>query len=228
MAQIESIQADQPADVRPEACETGVWLESVDESQVRAWDDAERFIYGIFRDCGFCEPSPRNWVEEIDPYRPGSTLQVAGTRAGIVGAIRTMLGSYHELPIGQFTASEPVPGGLMCEFGSLAVHPDVRGLGVVNELHRRAVQWAVQHRAIGFCMLVEPWSIGFFRDVYGVPLVETGEGRLYMGSLTVPAHVTLAALFENLLDSRPAMYRWATEGLSPADFEAYGIPILLD
>ena len=234
LAQIESLGAGRSAaaapvrDLQPDACETPITLEVVTEADPAAWDEAERFVYSVFRDAGFCQPSARSWVEETDDFRADSTLHVARAGTEIVGCVRTMLGSYTELPIGQFPHSVGVPDGLLCEFGSLAVHTGVRGLGVVNELHRAAVQWAVRQRAVGFCMLVEPWSVEFFRDAYGVPLVQTSGARDYMGSLTVAAVVTFRALFDNLLDSRPGMYRWATETLTPDDFEAYAIPILLD
>lgn len=192
------------------------------------WDQAEQFVYRVFREAGFCEVSPREWVEEVDTYRAASTLHVAHDQSGqIIGCVRTILGRYDTLPIGQFRASSEVPGGTLCEIGSLAVDMSIRGLGVVNELHRAALQWALLNDAIGFCMLVEPWSIDFFRDVYGVPLVESAAPREYMGSLTVPATVTFKALWSSLIRAKPGMLEWATAGITIEDRLRHDVPILL-
>lgn len=224
----DAVQRTHDALFHPEAPELPITLTVVDNPHTREWDEAERFVYRVFREAGFCEISQREWVEEIDRYRPSSALHVAHTEDGsVVGCVRTMLGTYHELPIGQFRPSAPVPAGTLCEIGSLAVDISIRGLGVVNELHRAALQWALRHGAVGFCMLVEPWSVDFFRDVYGVPLIESAPARHYMGSLTVPATATFESLWATLIDHKPGMLAWSTEGLTPTERVNLGVPILL-
>jgi ribosomal protein S18 acetylase RimI-like enzyme len=236
VAQIESVGSDQaPGLVRefePETCEQPLTYERVTEADTAAWDEAERFVYSVYVEVGFAEVSPRQWVEEIERFRHGSTLTVARDpqtpSRDIVGSVRTIFGPYADLPIGQFRTSSPPPTGVFCEISSLAVRRDVRGLGVVNDLHRAAVHHAMESSAEGFCVLVEPWSMDFFRNVYGVPLVQAAPARHYMGSLTVPAFVTFESMLQHFLEERPGMYRWVTRGLAPDVFEAYDVPILLD
>lgn len=216
------------AGYRPESPDLPIVVTAITDQESQPWDQAERFVYRVFRDAGFCDRSDREWVEEIDSYRSTSTLQVATDRDHqIVGCVRTTLGTYDELPIGQFTPDNEVPSGLLCEIGSLAVDQSLRGLGVVNELHRAAVQGAVRSGATGFCMLVEPWSIDFFCDVYGVPLIQSAAAKEYMGSLTVPATVTFDALWPALLRLRPFVFEWVTDGFTPEERAQNQIPILL-
>ncbi|MFM7070014.1 MAG: hypothetical protein ACKOYM_11220, partial [Actinomycetes bacterium] len=146
---------------RPEPCDPALHLRLIDESDQPAWDEAERFIYDVFRVSDFCDESPRGWVEEIDRYRSGSTLHVIADSQRPVGAVRTMRGTYDSLPIGSFPAEVPITAGPLVEIGSLAVRATLRGLGVANELHRSAVRFTLLTGAEGFCMLVEPWAIDF-------------------------------------------------------------------
>ena len=213
---------------RPEPCDPALTLCLVDELDLERWDQAERFIYDVFRVSEFCEESPRGWVEEIDRYRHGSTLHVISDPARPVGAVRTIPGTYDELPIGKFPATVPVTAGPLVEIGSLAVRATLRGLGVANELHRSAVRFALLTGAEGFCMLVKPWAIDFYRDVYGVPLRQSAEARHYMGSLTVPAVAMLDEMVDNLVRTRPGVYRWFTEDLPAEVFAERDLPVLLD
>ena len=213
---------------RPEACDPALSLRLVDELDLERWDEAERFIYDVFRVSEFCEESPRGWVEEIDRYRHGSTLHVISDHARPVGAVRTIPGRYDELPIGKFAANVPLTTGPLVEIGSLAVRATLRGLGVANELHRSAVRFALLTGAEGFCMLVEPWAIDFYRDVYGVPLRQTAEARHYMGSLTVPAVAMLDEMVDNLVRTRRGVYQWFTEDLPAEVFAERNLPVVLD
>ena len=218
---------DTAASFRPEPCDPALGLALVTEGDRAAWDDAERFVYDVFRVSGFCEESPRGWVEEIAPYRAGSTLHVIRDGVRPVGVARTMPGTYDQLPIGKFPAERPVTSGPLVEIGSLAVRATLRGLGVANELHRSAVRWALVNGAEGFCMLVEPWAIDFYRDVYGVPLRESAAPRHYMGSLTVPAVAMLDEMVDQLVRTRPGVYRWFTEGLPPEVWADRNLPVVL-
>jgi hypothetical protein len=76
-------------------------------------------------------------------------------------------------------------------------------------------------------MLVEPWSIDFFRDVYGLPLVQTAPAQDYMGSLTVPAIADMATTLHTLVAEMPALYEWLVEGLEPELWSRGDLPILL-
>lgn len=222
-------EAARRREFRPEPCDQAISLRVISEADTAEWDRAERFVYRIYRDAGFCGESSRQWVEESEPYRAGSRLHVVVHPEDdeIVGVIRTFVGTYESLPIGQFPATIPVPDDTLIEIGSLAVSSSMRGLGVANELHRSAVQESLRQGVPAFCMLVEPWSIDFYRDVYGLPLVETAPAREYMGSLTVPAIADLAELVRILVDEMPALYQWMVEGLEPELWSRGNLPILL-
>ncbi|MFM7064125.1 MAG: GNAT family N-acetyltransferase [Actinomycetes bacterium] len=213
---------------RPEPCDPALSLRLVDELDLERWDEAERFIYDVFRVSEFCEESSRGWVEEIDRYRHGSTLHVISDPARPVGVVRTIPGTYDQLPIGAFPATVPLTAGPLVEIGSLAVRATLRGLGVANELHRSAVRCALLTGAEGFCMLVEPWAIDFYRDVDGVPRRQPAEARHYMGSLTVPAVAMLDEMVDNLVRTRRGVYQWFTEGLPVEVFTERGLPLVLD
>lgn len=191
------------------------------------WDRGEQFVYDVFRVSEFCAESPRRWVEESEPYRPGSRLHVLMDSDDIVGVIRTFVGTYAQLPIGQFTPEIPVPEGRLVEIGSLAVKSSLRGLGVANALHRSAVQDAIRLGVPAFCMLVEPWAIDFFRTVYGLPLVQTAPAADYMGSLTVPAMANIAEMLHRLVTEFPGLYEWLSEDLEPELWARGDLPILL-
>jgi hypothetical protein len=214
-------------DYRPESCDPALQLHVVTDMNSELWDRAEQFVYEVYRVSEFCGESPRRWVEESEPYRPGSRLHVLLDADDIVGVIRTFVGTYEQLPIGQFRPEVPVPDGTLIEIGSLAVKSSLRGLGVANELHRSAVQDAIRHGVPAFCMLVEPWAIDFFRDVYGVPLVQTAPAEKYMGSLTVPAIADIAATLQRLVTEFQALYEWLTEGLEAELWASGKLPILL-
>lgn len=219
--------ADAAASFRPERCDAGLVRSLVDQSDSIMWDQAERFIYDVFRVSGFCGESSRGWVEEIDPYRQPSSLHVISDANRPVGVVRTIPGAYHQLPIGSFEPTSEVTSGMLVEIGSLAVRASLRGLGVANELHRSAVQWALLNGAEGFCMLVEPWAIDFYRDVYGVPLRQCAEARHYMGSLTVPAIAMLDEMLDQLVRTRPGVFEWFTEDLPPSVWAERDLPYLL-
>lgn len=221
-------RVDPKRDFRPESCDAGLELVITRDESSAIWDAAERFVYSEYRVTNFCEASPREWVEEAEPYRHGSTFHVMLDGERVVGAIRTMFGDYGQLPIGSFGHDIDVPEGRLAEVGSLAVSRDLRGLGVANELHRSAVQQAIEARVPAFCMLVEPWSIDFFRDVYGLPLVQSAPAREYMGSLTVPAIANIPNMMLTFARERPGMYRWLAEGLHPSVWNDGTIAILLD
>jgi GNAT superfamily N-acetyltransferase len=192
------------------------------------WEPAERFVYSVFRVSGFCKESPREWVEETQPWRPGSKLHVITDRAlEVNGVARTILGTYDELPVSQFRPTIPIPSGRLCEIGSLAVRPSHRGLGVANELHRAAFQFGIREGIEGFCFLIDEWMFDFFRTYYGLPVRAIAPPREYMGGMVVATGMWLPEMLEQLVRVRPHVYRWAVEGLEPELFARREIPILL-
>lgn len=193
------------------------------------WNSAEQFVYRVFRTSKFCEESPRQWVEETQPWRPGSTLHViTDPDRDVIGVARTIFGTYDELPTSQFRPTIPVPSGQLCEIGSLAVRPTQRGLGVANELHRLAFQFGIRQRVAGFVFLIDQWMFEFFESHYGLPVRALAPPREFMGGMVVPTGMWLPEMMEQLARIRPNVFRWSVAGLSPADFVENRLPILLD
>jgi len=192
------------------------------------WTPAENFVYRMFRVSEFCAESPREFVEETEPWRAGSRLHVITENDDPVGVCRTIIGRYEDLPVSQFEPEIEVPSGQLCEIGSLAVRPSQRGLGVANELHRRAF-WDGIHSGIdGFVFLIDSWMFDFFRSHYGLPVRALGRPRSFMGGDVVPTGMWMPEMLHVLYLTRPNVYRWSVEGLEPRLFAEYDLPIVLD
>jgi hypothetical protein len=188
---------------------------------------AEQFVYDVFRTSGFCAESPRRHVEESEPWREGSTLHVItddgdhGREVGrdgdepgaVVGVVRTILGTFDELPVSRFDPAVAVPGGVLCEIGSLAVKSDQRGMGVANELHRAAFLAGIRERCDGFCFLIEEWMFDFFAGVYGLPVRRLAPPSHFMGGDIVPTGMWMPEMLRVIARVRPHVYRWAVEDL---------------
>ncbi len=184
---------------------------------------AEQFVYDVFRTSGFCAESPRRHVEETEPWRGGSMLHVitddgddgqdVGEPGAIVGVVRTIRGTFDELPVSRFDPEVPVPEGVLCEIGSLAVKSDQRGLGVANELHRAAFLAGIRDRCDGFCFLIEEWMFDFFAGVYGLPVRRLAPPSHFMGGDIVPTGMWMPEMLRVIARIRPNVYRWAVEDL---------------
>ncbi len=224
---IEALLVDDPMrEFEPELLDPSLQVHTVDAGDAM-WATAENFVYRIFRTSGFCEESPREYVEESEPWRSSSRLHVISEDREPVGVIRTILGRYEDLPVSQFEPEIDVPGGRLCEIGSLAVRPSQRGLGVVNELHRRAF-WEGIHSGIdGFCFLIDAWMFDFFRSHYGLPVRALARPRRFMGGDVVPTAMWMPEMLHVLYRTRPNVYRWSVEGLEPRLFAEYDLPIIL-
>lgn len=184
---------------------------------------AEQFVYDVFRTSGFCAESPRRHVEESEPWREGSILHVitddgdrereGGEPGAIVGVVRTILGTFDELPVSRFDPEVPVPEGVLCEIGSLAVKSDQRGLGVANELHRAAFLAGIRDRCDGFCFLIEEWMFDFFAGTYGLPVRRLAPPSHFMGGDILPTGMWMPEMLQVIARIRPNVYRWAVEDL---------------
>ncbi|MFZ4519501.1 MAG: GNAT family N-acetyltransferase [Microthrixaceae bacterium] len=214
-------------DLEPERLDAHLDVHAVDPGQA-LWESAEQFVYDVFRISGFCGESPRRFVEETEPWRAGSRLHVITERSSVVGVARTIIGRYDELPVSQFEPEIEVPDGELCEIGSLAVRPTQRGLGVANELHRRAFREGFDRRVAGFCFLVDQWMFDFFRDQYGLPVRALAAPRRFMGGDVVPTGMWMPEMLHVIARIRPNVYRWSVEGLSPRVFREMDLPAVID
>ena len=192
------------------------------------WDPAERFVYSLFRLSGFCAESPREWLEETQPWREKSSLHVITEPGDIVtGVARTLIGTYQDLPVSQFTPTIPIPDGPLCEIGSLAVRPTQRGLGVANELHRTAFQYGIRQGVQGFVFLIDQWMFEFFESQYGLPVVALAPPREFMGGTVVPTAMWLPEMMQQLVRTRPNVFKWSVEGFDAETIAKLDLPILL-
>ncbi len=211
----------------PEMLDEGLTIQRVVEGD-ELWDPAERFVYRVFRTAGFCGHSPREWVEETEPWRPGSTLHVVTDENDvIVGVVRSILAPFDGLPASQFTPEIEVREGLLCEIGSLAVQAAQRGLGVANELHKAAFQDGIIADVNGFCFLIDSWMFDFFRDVYGLPVQALAPPRRYMGGDVVPTAMWQPEMLEQVARIRPRFYARFVEDIDPVLRAELDLPIVL-
>ncbi|MEI7886202.1 MAG: GNAT family N-acetyltransferase [Actinomycetes bacterium] len=212
----------------PDRLDPGLTSQTV-TSEDPLWDPAERFVYSLFRLSGFCAESPREWVEETQPWREDSCLHVITEGEQLVtGVARTMIGKYQELPVSQFTPTIDIPDGPLCEIGSLAVRPTQRGLGVANELHRTAFQYGIRRGVEGFVFLIDQWMFEFFESHYGLPVLALSPPREFMGGVVVPTAMWLPEMMQQLVRTRPNVFKWSIEGFDAPTIAKLELPILLD
>ncbi|HMU79379.1 MAG TPA: GNAT family N-acetyltransferase [Microthrixaceae bacterium] len=188
---------------------------------------AERFVYEIYRVSGFCKESERGVVEETEPWRPGSALHIVRADDQVLGTVRTLLGTYQQLPIGQFEPIVTPPTGRLCEVASLAVKPDRRGMGVANELHRMTFEFGVRQQVEGFCFLVDSWMVTFFEDYYAFPVTRMAPIQDYMGGQIEPIYVPMDQLLIDFPSRRPFAYEVAISGFTPQEIVDFDLPIIL-
>lgn len=199
----------------PDHCLPHQTVMTIFEEDEDLWDQAERLVYRTYREVGFCEPSAREWVEEFNDYRAGTAFHIVVDAGRVVGAMRTIVGPIDELPLGRMPITT-VPRSLVtCEFGSLAVEREFRGLGITNAVHRQAAHFTFLSEADSFAMAVEPWFLDVYRDLYGIPMVMISEPVHYMGSETIAGIVFLDQMISVFIRERPNVLRWITEGLDP-------------
>lgn len=199
----------------PEECAPDQTVMTVTEADVDLWNQAEQLVYRVYRNIGFCDESERAWVEEFEPYRHGSAFHVVIDEDRVVGAIRTIVGPIEGLPIGQLPIEGVSDSLTVCEFGSLAVEEDYRGLGVTNAIHRQAVHHSFRQGVPAFALAVEPWFVDVYRDLYGIPIRLISEPVHYMGSETLVGIVFLDQMVNTLIRERPNIFKWFAEGLEP-------------
>jgi predicted N-acetyltransferase YhbS len=209
---------------RPPQLDAGLELVSVTEGTV--FERSEHFLYEIYRQSGFCSPSRRRVVEELQPWRPASTYHVVIDEDGeILGTVRTILGDLAELPVGGFEQlGEPEPDPL-CELSSLAVTPSERGSGVVEHLYRAGWLAAWRAGANALCGLVDPWLFEMFVDYYRLPFRQSGIPHFHMGAEVVPVVMPLRGpAYADLAATRPGFWEWTLEACTAEEIEAWQLP----
>lgn len=211
---------------RPPDLDPAISLELVREGPL--FDEAKRFQYRVFRTSGFCRPSLNEVVEEYEPWSERSTFHVATIdHTEVVGCVRTIVGSYADLPVGRLERNVRQPEDPICEIASLAVKPDVRTAGITEALYRSAFARCVREGLIGFVSAMDDWLIDLLSGHYGLPVRPVGPSRRFMGGDVSPAGAILAELYEKTPRERPEFWRWTLEEFSAEEVARYDLPIVL-
>jgi GNAT superfamily N-acetyltransferase len=191
-------------------------------------DRAERFVYETYREHGYCEESPRCWVEEVEPWRWKGTLHVICDGDEVLGVLRTIVGRYEDLPVSQFEQTAPLRDGLLLDGGSLAVKSDYRGVGLATELYRNWIEVGIREGVEGFCLLMDDGYVDVLHTLYAVPTHPFAKRRHYMGGDIQPLVVWMDEMLDALARKRPNLYKLAISGFTPEEIAQHDLPILLD
>ncbi len=191
---------------------------------------AEGFLYDIYLDIGYTEKSSRRRVEELVPWADRAHFfAILDENDDVIGTIRTIHGSYGELPVGQFSRTDYSHPDPVCELSSLVVKPNHRSTGVIEHLYRAGWLDAYRAGASAIVGLIDPWLFSVFRDHYALPFVRIGEPHHYMGSDPVPVALPLeGSAYDIVARNNPDFWLWTLEAIDPArDRRAWGLPIIL-
>ncbi|WP_255626086.1 GNAT family N-acetyltransferase [Dermatobacter hominis] len=191
-------------------------------------DRAERFVYDTYREHGYCEESPRGWVEEVEPWRSRGTLHVICDGDEVLGVLRTIVGRFEDLPVSQFEQTEALRDGLLLDGGSLAVKSDYRGVGLATELYRNWLEVGIRAGVEGFCMLMDDGYVDVMHTLYALPTHAFAARREYMGGDIEPLVVYIDEMLEQMARVRPNLYKYAISGFTPEEIVKYDLPIILD
>jgi hypothetical protein len=193
------------------------------------WMEAEAFVYDSYREVGFCEESPRRRVEELARWHDASTFHaVLADDDSIIGTIRTITGSYEELPIGKFTRTDFRHPNPVSELSSLTVRKDVRSTGVIEQLYRAG--WIAGCRAgtSATVALIDDWLLDVFHQSYRLFFKVVGEAQPHMGGEPIPVALTHGdETYQPLMRQNPGFWAWLLEAVRPEEAEAWDLPLVL-
>jgi GNAT superfamily N-acetyltransferase len=196
-------------------------------SDTELGDRAEQFVYENYREQGYCRESPRRWVEEVDQWREGSVLHVICDGDEVLGVLRTIIGTFEELPVSQFERTREMRPGNLLDGGSLVVKADYRGVGLATELYRHWIEVGIRNRVEGFCLLMDDGLVDVLHQFYALPTHAFAERRHYMGGDIEPLVVWLDEMLEQLSLLRPNLYKLAISGFTPEELVEFDLPIVL-
>jgi hypothetical protein len=193
------------------------------------WLEAEAFVHEMYVSIGYTEPSPRKQVEELSRWSNRSRFHaVVDHDDRIVGTVRTIFGSYDELPVSQFERNDYNDPDPVCELSSLVVDPAQRSTGVIEHLYRAGWLdgWRSGSRAV--VALIDDWLYEVFRDTYRLPFRQIGPGQHYMGTDPVPVSLPLeGSHYLDLARTNPQFWAWTLEAIAPLEVRDWNLPIVL-
>lgn len=212
---------------RPAALEPG--LRTVTVAGGSMWEASERLVYDVYRESGYCEESSRHRVEELQRWSERSIFHaVIDESEQVIGAVRTIFGSFSDLPIGQFERTDHSHADPVCELSSLAVRPGSRSTGVIEQLYRAGWYQAARTGASALVGVIEEWLLRVFNENYGMPFAPIGVGRFYLGGHSIPVALPLErGMYERVYAKNPDFIDWNFEVVPAAEFEALDLPIIL-
>lgn len=210
---------------RPAGLLPGHHLLTITTDDTEMWDRAERFVYDIYREVGYCEASERGWVEELARWTDRSTFHaVIDDVEGIIGTVRVICGQYDDLPVGKFQRTADPLRDPVCELSSLTVRNDVRSTGVIEHLYRAAWLDSFRTGSSAVVALIDDWLLDVFTGTYHLPFAVVGEAEDYMGGRPLPVAMPLTgSAYDELAASNPDFWRWTLEAVSPEEAERWGL-----
>jgi len=188
------------------------------------WNAAEAFVHDTYVDLGYTKPSARRQVEELAPYESASTFHaVIDDTDRIVGTVRSIYGTYDELPVGKFHHLDDGGTDPLCELSSLVVSPTMRSTGVIEHLYRVGWSEAYRMECSALVAIIDDWLLDVFTANYRLPFLQIGEGHEYMGGVPVPAVLPLDGHYEDCIRENPRFAGWMLEIITDDELARWGI-----
>jgi len=189
------------------------------------WMEAEAFVYERYVTLGYTGESDRRRVEESARWADRSKFfAMTDEQDRIVGTIRSIVGTYDQLPVGQFERTDFDDADPLCELASIVVDKSVGGSGVLEHLFRAGWADSLHVGAGAILGLVDRWLLDVFRDVYAMPFVPIGIPHYHMGGNVIPVTMsTSRAAVVEMARNNPEFVAWNFEVLSYEELERYDL-----
>lgn len=217
-----TIEPSERASGRRASMAPGLHLVAIEDDE--SWTRAERFVYDTYVTLGFTSENRDHQVSELAKYRDHSRFHaVINEDAEIIGTTRSIVGFWHELPIGQFTRIDYADEDPMCELSSIVVEPSLRSTGVLEHLCREGWTFAMRDGARTLAALGERWMIEYFRSVYCMPFVPAAVPQHYMGAEIVPMTMSMSPeAMAEVGRENPEWLWWNLENFTASEIEKFG------
>lgn len=190
-----------------------------------AWIAAESFVYERYRRVGYTKPSPHQRVEELARWADRSRFHVVFSDDDrIVGTMRTIPGSFADLPVGQFERTDFNNPDPVCELSSMVVDESVRSSGVLEHLFRAGWSDATRLGGSSIVALIDVWLLEMMRFHFCMPFVPIGIPHHHMGGDVVPVAMDIKrAGMTEVGRNNPAWLLWNLEELSEEEIRRYDL-----
>ncbi|MCU1497289.1 MAG: Acetyltransferase family protein [Acidimicrobiales bacterium] len=224
-----SARTSRPVSGRPADLQPGHRLVTVTLADERMWAACEAFVYEMYVSIGYTESSPRHRVEELAAWADVSRFHaVVDEDDRVIGTVRTIFGSYAQLPVNQFERTDHRDPDPVCELSSLVVDPHQRSTGVIEHLYRAGWLDAWRAGSEALVALIDDWLFEAFQETYRLPFRQIGIGQHYMGSDPVPVSLPLQGHhYLDLARGNPQFWAWTLEAITAAEVRDWDLPIVL-